>query len=206
MSREVVVYMSPWCSSSADTQRALAEWGVPAKFVNIKEDRAAATRLREMVGFESVPTVICAEAGSVEPCEPPVALAKGGSPRPGPRERDHRGKSRATAKLAGQARIPHGVSAAVAPDGAATGSRIASSGSRAPCGPVAGRRTPDFGSYSPTRTSRESIATPGGTGMNRVSSIRPPGVHAVVGQAPAHAGPSFCACFAPPLNRWANTV
>jgi glutaredoxin len=81
MSREVVVYMSPWCSSSADTQRALAEWGVPAKFVNIKEDRAAATRLREMVGFESVPTVICAEAGSVEPCEPPVALAKGGSPR-----------------------------------------------------------------------------------------------------------------------------
>lgn len=81
MSREVVVYMSPWCSSSADTQRALAEWGVPARFVNIKEDRAAAARLREMVGFESVPTVICADAGNVEPCEPPTALAKGGSPR-----------------------------------------------------------------------------------------------------------------------------
>ncbi len=81
MSREVVVYMSPWCSSSADTQRALSEWGVPAKFVNIKEDRAAAARLRDMVGFESVPTVICAEAGSVEPCEPPAALAKGSSPR-----------------------------------------------------------------------------------------------------------------------------
>jgi glutaredoxin len=81
MSREVVVYMSPWCSSSADTQRALNEWGVPAKFVNIKEDRAAANRLREMVGFESVPTVILAEMGSVEPCEPPAVLSKGSSPR-----------------------------------------------------------------------------------------------------------------------------
>lgn len=81
MSREVVVYMSPWCSSSADTQRALKEWGVPAKFVNIKEDRSAAVRLREMVGFESVPTVILAEEGCVEPCEPPAVLTKGSSPR-----------------------------------------------------------------------------------------------------------------------------
>ena len=81
MSKRIVVYMSPWCSSSADTQRALKEWGVAATFVNIKEDRAAATRLREMVGFESVPTVIIAEEGAVEPCEPPAALPKGGSPR-----------------------------------------------------------------------------------------------------------------------------
>jgi glutaredoxin len=81
MSKEVVVYMSPWCSSSADTQRALAEWGVPAKFVNIKEDRAAASRLREMVGFESVPTVVLAEPGCVGPCEPPAPLPKGSSPR-----------------------------------------------------------------------------------------------------------------------------
>jgi glutaredoxin len=81
MSRQVVVYMSPWCSSSADTQRALNEWGVPAKFVNIKEDRAAATRLREMVGFESVPTVIIAEEGTVVPFEPPADLPKGSSPR-----------------------------------------------------------------------------------------------------------------------------
>ena len=81
MSREVVVYMSPWCSSSADTQRALNEWGVPAKFVNIKEDRAAATRLRGWVGFESVPTVLLAEAGAVEPCCPPDSLPSGGSPR-----------------------------------------------------------------------------------------------------------------------------
>jgi glutaredoxin len=81
MSREVVVYMSPWCSSSADTQRALKEWGVPARFVNIKEDRTAANRLREMVGFESVPTVVVCDEGGVEPCEPPAALPKGSSPR-----------------------------------------------------------------------------------------------------------------------------
>ncbi len=81
MSRQVVVYMSPWCSSSADTQRALNEWGVPATFVNIKEDRNAANRLRGWVGFESVPTVVLAEEGSVEPYEAPAALPTGSSPR-----------------------------------------------------------------------------------------------------------------------------
>ncbi len=81
MTRQVVVYMSPWCGSSADTQRALSEWGVPATFVNIKEDRAAAARLRGWVGFESVPTVIVAEDGSVEPFESPAELAAGKSPR-----------------------------------------------------------------------------------------------------------------------------
>jgi glutaredoxin len=73
--------MSPWCSSSADTQRALNEWGVTATFVNVKEDRAAATRLRGWVGFESVPTVILAEEGTVEPCCPPESLPSGSSPR-----------------------------------------------------------------------------------------------------------------------------
>lgn len=82
MAKQLVVYMSPWCGSSADTQRALAEWGVPAQFVNIKEDRAAANRLKEWVGFESVPTVFIAEAGCTEePCEPPAPLERGASPR-----------------------------------------------------------------------------------------------------------------------------
>jgi glutaredoxin len=81
MSKQLVVYMSPWCGSSSDTQRALSEWGVPAKFVNIKEDRDAAARLRGWVGFESVPTVLLVDEGSVEPCCPPEPLAKGMSPR-----------------------------------------------------------------------------------------------------------------------------
>jgi hypothetical protein len=33
------------------------------------------------VGFESVPTVVLAEAGTVEPCEAPSPLASGSSPR-----------------------------------------------------------------------------------------------------------------------------
>jgi len=81
MSKRVVVYMSPWCGSSTNTRRMLTEWGVPAQYVNIKEDRDAAARLREWVGFESVPTVLIAEGESVEPFEPPAALPAGSSPR-----------------------------------------------------------------------------------------------------------------------------
>lgn len=81
MSRRVVVYMSPWCYNSQDTQRALTEWNVSATFINIKEDRAAATRLKSWVGYESVPTVIVAEADSLEPAEQPAPLKPGNSPR-----------------------------------------------------------------------------------------------------------------------------
>lgn len=81
MTKQLVVYVSPWCYSSQDTQRALNEWGVPARFINIKEDRAAAARLKSWVGFESVPTVVLVEGESVEPCEPPAPLAAGASPR-----------------------------------------------------------------------------------------------------------------------------
>ena len=81
MCKRVVVYMSPWCSSSSDTQRALTEWHVPATFVNIREDRGAAARVKSWVGFESVPTVVLAEGDSLEPYEMPAALAPGASPR-----------------------------------------------------------------------------------------------------------------------------
>ncbi len=80
MSKQVVVYMSPWCYQSQDTQRALEEWGVPAKFINIKQDHDAANRVKGWTGFESVPTVIIAEGDSLEPYEPPARLAPGGSP------------------------------------------------------------------------------------------------------------------------------
>jgi glutaredoxin len=81
MSKRVVVYMSPWCYTSKDTQSALTEWGVPATFINIKEDNAAAARVRGWVGFESVPTVVIAEGESVLPFEPPAQLPAGSSPR-----------------------------------------------------------------------------------------------------------------------------
>lgn len=81
MSKRVVVYMSPWCGTSQDTQRALNEWGLPATFINVKEDRAAAARVKTWVGFESVPTVVLAEGDSLEPFEPPAPLPAGVSPR-----------------------------------------------------------------------------------------------------------------------------
>ena len=81
MGKQVIVYMSPWCYTSQDTQNALKEWGVPATFINIKEDKDAAARVRGWVGFESVPTVILAEADSLLPYEPPASLASGASPR-----------------------------------------------------------------------------------------------------------------------------
>lgn len=81
MARHIVVYMSPWCHTSQDTQRAFSEWGIPATFINIKEDRSAAARLKGWVGFESVPTVVLVEGDSVEPFAPPVPLPAGSSPR-----------------------------------------------------------------------------------------------------------------------------
>jgi len=81
MSKSVVLYMSNWCSHSQDTRRALSEWGVPFRDINIKEDRAAAARVREWVGYESVPTVVLAEGDGLEPYEPPRPLPPGSSPR-----------------------------------------------------------------------------------------------------------------------------
>jgi glutaredoxin len=81
MIKRVVVYMSPWCYTSKDTQSALNEWAVPATFINIKEDHAAAARVRGWVGYESVPTIVIAEGDSVEPFEPPAPLVSGSSPR-----------------------------------------------------------------------------------------------------------------------------
>ena len=81
MTRRLVVYMSPWCYTSKDTQSALNEWAVPAAYVNIKEDRAAAARVRDWVGFESVPTLVIADGESLEPFETPAPLTAGASPR-----------------------------------------------------------------------------------------------------------------------------
>jgi len=81
MSRRVVAYVSPWCSQSQDTQRALREWGVPCTIVDVKADPTAAARVREWVGFESVPTVVIAEEEGLEPYERPRPLMPGSGPR-----------------------------------------------------------------------------------------------------------------------------
>ncbi len=81
MANHLVLYMSPWCINCLDTQEALAEWRVEHVVVDIKKDRAAAGRVRTWTGFESVPTLVIAEADSVDPCPPPAPLPAGSSPR-----------------------------------------------------------------------------------------------------------------------------
>ncbi len=81
MSPRLVMYMSPWCINCLDTQEALAEWQVNYVNIDIKKDATAARRVRTWTGFESVPTLVICDEGSIEPCTAPAALAYGASPR-----------------------------------------------------------------------------------------------------------------------------
>ncbi len=81
MNKQLVVYITTWCPDCRHAQEALAEWGVCARYVNITRDPAAASRVRALTGFESVPTfVVTADAG-FDPIEPPTPLPVGGGPR-----------------------------------------------------------------------------------------------------------------------------
>jgi glutaredoxin len=80
MAKRLVAYISPWCYNCSDTRAALKTWGVPADFVDIEKDAAAARRVLTWTGYRSVPTLLIAEEGSLEPCEAPAPLALGASP------------------------------------------------------------------------------------------------------------------------------
>ena len=81
MAHRLVVYMSPWCINCLDTQEALAEWNVEYVNIDVKKDKAAASRVRQWTGFESVPTLVIAAEDSLDPCEAPTGLTPGTSPR-----------------------------------------------------------------------------------------------------------------------------
>ena len=81
MPKCLVVYVSPWCYNCSDVREALKSWGVTATFVDIKKDPVAAKRVRFWTGYESVPTLLLAEEGSVEPSTEPEVLGLGVSPR-----------------------------------------------------------------------------------------------------------------------------
>jgi len=81
MPTELVLYISPWCGNSRAAQAALTEWRVPYRTIDIKEDMEAARRVRAWTGFESVPTIVIAEEGGLEPCQAPAPLPPGASPR-----------------------------------------------------------------------------------------------------------------------------
>ena len=81
MVKQLVFYMTSWCSSCHAAQDALAEWGVTVRCVNIGRDREAAGRVRALTGFESVPTFVIVDGAGVDPMEPPTPLPAGRGPR-----------------------------------------------------------------------------------------------------------------------------
>jgi len=80
MAKRLVAYISPWCYNCSDTREALKTWGVPVEFVDIEKDAAATRRVLAWTGYRSVPTLLIAEQGSLEPGEAPAPLAPGASP------------------------------------------------------------------------------------------------------------------------------
>ncbi len=81
MPKQLVVYMTTWCPSCQDAQAALTEWDVAARCINIGHDRDAAERVRLLTGFESVPTLVIADAVGIDPIEAPAPLPPGKGPR-----------------------------------------------------------------------------------------------------------------------------
>ena len=80
MANRLVVYVSTWCYNCSDTRDALKKWGVPAEYVDIDKDATAARQVLAWTGYRSVPTLLIAEEGSLEPYEAPALLAPGASP------------------------------------------------------------------------------------------------------------------------------
>lgn len=82
MAKELVVYTRTTpCRDVTRTRQDLTLKGLAFREIDIEADAAAAKRLEEWTGYQSVPTVIVAEAGSDEPVHPPAALTPNQSPR-----------------------------------------------------------------------------------------------------------------------------
>jgi glutaredoxin len=81
MSKQLMVYITTWCPACRDAQAALAEWRVTARLVNIGREPEAASRVRALTGFESVPTFVAVEGAGFDPIEPPAPLPPGKSAR-----------------------------------------------------------------------------------------------------------------------------
>lgn len=80
--KELVVYVRR--EPCPDVRRAsdfLASHAIPHRVIVAEDDPAAKQRVRDWTGFLSFPTLVVAEAGSVEPWEPPLPLRPGQSPR-----------------------------------------------------------------------------------------------------------------------------
>ncbi|HEY1013215.1 MAG TPA: glutaredoxin family protein [Herpetosiphonaceae bacterium] len=80
--KELVVYgRIAFCPDLARTQRFLQAHDIPYRQINIDEDSAAGARVESWIGHRSVPTVIVAPTGGIEPIEAPQELPAGRSSR-----------------------------------------------------------------------------------------------------------------------------
>ena len=82
MNKELVVIGRTYpCPDLARTQRFLKANNINYRQINIDEDEAALEFLLRWVGHRSVPTVVVAQAGDVQPIEEPAPLPPGRSVR-----------------------------------------------------------------------------------------------------------------------------
>ena len=81
-SREIVMYSRTFgCPFVSVAKRVFADFALGYREIMIDKDAEAKVRVLNWTGFQSVPTLVIAEAGSDRPIEEPVPLARGTSPR-----------------------------------------------------------------------------------------------------------------------------
>lgn len=82
MNKELVVYGRTYpCPDLTRTKRFLEAHQIQYRQINIDQDEAALEFVRRWVGHLSVPTVVVAKSGDVQPIDDPAPLPPGRSAR-----------------------------------------------------------------------------------------------------------------------------
>lgn len=82
MTKELVMYSRSYsCPFVTLAKRVLNDYQVEYREIHIDRDPQARERVVAWTGFQSVPTLIVAEAGHDFPYEPPAPITAGSSPR-----------------------------------------------------------------------------------------------------------------------------
>ncbi len=80
--KQLVVYIrGNFCPDVRRTREFLEKNDIPHKLIDAGADTAARDKVVAWTGFLSFPTLVIAEGDSLEPCEPPMPLKPGQSPR-----------------------------------------------------------------------------------------------------------------------------
>ena len=82
MEKELIVYGRTFpCPDLARSQRFLNNKNITYRMIAIDQDEQAGELVEHYVGHRSVPTIVVAAKGDVEPIEEPTPLPKGRSAR-----------------------------------------------------------------------------------------------------------------------------